>query len=123
MDEEDSDVGVEDIDVEGFDPISKLSKYIPPHRGKIKVPNDIDESKVTPHTLFLPYKIIFEGLHLDRAPHLKLEDWDLADMENFPHLMIDQLMHHVFYKDSGVTKMESRKWVKGVDKAGPLNML
>jgi len=52
-----------------------------------------------------------------------LEDWDLADMDQFPHLAIDQLMHHIFYKDSGVTTLEPRKWVKGVDKAGLLNML
>jgi len=43
-------------------------------------------------------------------------------MERFPHLVTDQLMHHVFHNDSGVTTLEPRKWVKGVDKAGLLNM-
>jgi len=47
----------------------------------------------------------------------------LADVERFSHLVTDQLMHHVFYKYSGVTMLEPRKWVKGVDKAGLLNML
>ena len=32
-------------------------------------------------------------------------------------------MHYAFYKDSGVTMIEPRKWVKGVDKAGSLNLL
>lgn len=47
----------------------------------------------------------------------------MADVERFPHLAMDQLMHRVFYKDSGLTTLELRKWVKGVDKAGLLNML
>jgi len=61
MDEEDIDMGAEDVDVEGSDPISKLPKYIPLRRGKTKVPKDIDESKVTLHIPLLLEKIIFEA--------------------------------------------------------------
>lgn len=32
--------GVEDTDTEGVDLISKLSEYIPPRKGKVKVPKD-----------------------------------------------------------------------------------
>ena len=81
-------MGVEDVDVEGFDLISKILEYIPPHRGKTKVPNDIDESKVTLHTPLLLDKIAFEGPCLGHVPHLKLEDWDLDDMKHFTNLRI-----------------------------------
>ena len=50
MDEEDIDMGVDDVDVDGSDPISKLPEYIPPCKGKTKVPKEIYESKVTLHT-------------------------------------------------------------------------
>lgn len=87
------------------------------------MPKDIDESKVMLHTPLLPDKISFHRPCLACIPLLKLEDWDLADTEHFPHLVTDQFMHHVFYKDIGVTTMEPRKWIKEVDKAGLLNML
>jgi len=77
-------VGVEDIDVERSDPISKLLEYIPSCRGNAKFPKDIYESKVTLHTPLLPGNITFRGLCLMRVPHLKLDDWDLADTECFP---------------------------------------
>jgi len=67
------------IEIKGSDPISKLPEYIPLCRGKTKVPEDIDESKVTLHTTLLPDQIIFEGPRLWCVPVLKLEDWDLAD--------------------------------------------
>ena len=51
---------VEDIDVQGSHPISKLPEYIPPCRGKENVLKYIDESKVTLHTPLLPDQIVFE---------------------------------------------------------------
>lgn len=63
-DDEDIGVEVEDIEVEGSDPITKLSEYIPLHKGKIKVPKDIDKSKVTLHIPLLPDDVFFKGLHL-----------------------------------------------------------
>ena len=32
-------------------------------------------------------------------------------------------MHHVFHKNTGVTALELRKWLKGMDKVGLLNLL
>jgi len=51
--------GVEDIDVEGSDPISKVPEYIPLLRGKTKFLKDIDGTKVTLHTPLLPNQFIF----------------------------------------------------------------
>jgi len=50
---EDANMGVEDIEFEGVDPISKLPKYLPPRQGKVKVPKDLDERKISLHTLLL----------------------------------------------------------------------
>jgi len=74
MDDEDIAMEMEYVEIEGSDPISELTEYIPPHRGKMKVPKDIDERKVTLHTPLLPDQIVFEGPHLGRVPLLKLED-------------------------------------------------
>jgi len=74
MDDEDIVVETKDIEIEGLDPISKLPEYIPLHGGKMKVPKNIDESKVTLHTPLLPDQIVFEGPCLGCVPLLKLED-------------------------------------------------
>lgn len=103
------DEGAEDIDIEGVDPISKLPEYIPLSGGKVNV-------------LLLPDQITFEGSHLVRVPHLKLEDWDLVDTEGFPHLDTDSFMQRVFYKDSSVSVLEPIKWIRGVEKARLLNL-
>lgn len=57
------------------------------------------------------------------APHLELEDWELVDAEQFPHLETNTFMTCVFSKYSGVIALEPRKWIRGVEKAGLLNML
>lgn len=87
MDDEDLGVDVEDIEVEGSDPITKLPEYVPLRKGKTKVPKDIDESKAALHIPLLPDEIIFEGPRLGWVPLLKLEDWDLANTKKFPHLV------------------------------------
>lgn len=107
----------------GSDPIIKLPEYIPLHKGKTKVCKDIDESKVTLHTPLLSDQIVFEEPHLGRVPLLKLEDWDLVDIEWFPHLATNQLMHRVFHKTTDVIALDPWKWLRGVDKAKLLNLL
>ena len=67
-------------------PPTKLLAYIPPQKGKAKVPKDLDESMKSLHTPTLLDDTIFEGTHLGRVPGLKFEDRDLADHEKFPHL-------------------------------------
>lgn len=123
MDDEDSVMEMEDVELEGSNPISKLPEYIFPCRGKTKVSKDIDESKVTLHTPLLLEQIVFEGPCLGHVPLLKLEDWDLVDTERFSHLVTDQLMHRFFHKNTRATALESSKWMKGMDKAGLLNLL
>jgi len=63
--------GMEDIDDEGMEPISKLLDYIPPHKGKVKVTKDLDAEKFLIHMPLLPESITFDGSHLAWIPHLK----------------------------------------------------
>ncbi len=81
-----------EVETQGADPITWLLEYVPPRKGKAKVPKDIDESKSSLQTPLLPDDIGFEGAHLGWVPVLKFEDWDLSDHENFPHLTTVKLM-------------------------------
>jgi len=115
--------GTEDIDAEGIEPITKFLEYIPPRKGKMKVSNDPDSEQFIIHTPLLPEKITFEGMCLAHVPLLKMEDWDLADHESFPHLTIENYMRRVYYKDSGVTELGSDEWIHRVEQSGLLNLL
>lgn len=64
---------------------------------------DLDERKFILNTPLLLDQITFEGPRLVRILALKLEDWDLEDIERFPHLVTDTFVTHVLYQDSGVT--------------------
>ena len=81
-----------EVETQGVDPLTRLPAYVPPQKGKAKVPQDIDERKSSLQTPLLPNDIVFEGAHLGWVPVLKFKDWDLADHEKFPHLMTAQLM-------------------------------
>ena len=61
--------------------ISKLPKYVPPWKGKAKIPKDLEATKSTLQTPLLPNGIRFEGSSLGRIPTMKFKDWDLADSE------------------------------------------
>jgi len=74
MDDEDFGVEVEEVEVKGSNPITKLPEYIPPHKGRTKVPKDINKIKVALHTPLLWDEIVFEGPCLGWVPLLKLED-------------------------------------------------
>lgn len=74
MDDEDVGVEVEEVEIQGADPITQLPEYVPLHKPKSKVPNDIDESKAPLQTPLLLDEISFDSLHLARVPILKLED-------------------------------------------------
>lgn len=87
------------------------------------MPKDIDESKVPLQAPLLPNEIVFEGLRLVWVPLLKLKDWELADHEKFPHLVIQQLMHHIINTSTRMNALEPRRWLRVVDKVGLLNLL
>ena len=106
-----------------MDPISKLLEYIPPCKGKLKVPKDPNVGQFLLNTPLLPENLTFEGLCLVRILHLKLEYWDLAGHKRFPHLATDTYMKSVFYKESGVTTLEPVEWICGVNQLGLLNLL
>ena len=74
MDDEDLGIDVEEVEVQDADPITRLLEYIPPCKGKTKVPKDIDESKVPLQTPPLLDEIVFEGPCLGQVPLLKLKD-------------------------------------------------
>lgn len=59
-------------------------------------------------------KVVFEGTLLTRIYVLKLEDWDLTDHEKFPHLATNKYMTKIYCEETGVTKLELMKWVRGV---------
>ncbi len=71
---------------------TKLPEYVPPRKGKAKVPKDLDVAKSALQTLLLPDGIMFEGSTLGRIHTMKFEYWDLMDSENFPHLETENLM-------------------------------
>jgi len=50
---------------------TKLSAYVPPRKGKAKVPKDLAETKSSLQTLLLPDGIMFEGTHLGHVLSLK----------------------------------------------------
>ena len=89
VDEEDLELEVE---TQGVDPITRLPKYVPLRKGKLKVLKDIDGSKSSLQTPMFPDNIIFKGPHLGRVPMLKFEDWYLVNHEKFPYLATAKLM-------------------------------
>jgi len=98
--------GTKYINAEGSEPISKLPKYIPPCKGKVKVTKNLEVEKFIIHTPMLPETITFDGLHLAWVPLSKMEDWDLADCERFPHIATENYMKQLYYKDSSVIALE-----------------
>jgi len=123
IDNEDLGAKVEEVEAQGADPITQLSKYVPPCKPKSKVPKDIDESKTPLQTPLLLDEIAFDGSCLARVLVLKLENWDLVYHEKFPHLAIEQLMHHIIDTNTRMIGLEPQRWLKGVEKAGLLNFL
>ncbi len=99
----------------------KLPAYVPPWKGKTKVPKDLDETKSSLQILLLPDGIVFEGTHLGRVPTMKFEDWDLVEWEKFPHLETRNLMKKS--TEGVVTMLEPRKWLRGVVKVELLHLL
>jgi len=71
---------------------SELPKYVPPWKGRVNLPKDLDAIKSTFNTPFLRIGVLFEGSVVGHVPTMKFEDWDLADSEKFPHLETSQLM-------------------------------
>lgn len=71
---------------------TKLPMYVPPWKGKVRTPKDLEATKSALQTPLLLDRSTFEGPPLGRVPILKFKDWDLTDSENFLHLAIESLM-------------------------------
>lgn len=63
-----------EVETHGANPLTELSAYVPPWKGKVKGSNDIDERKTSLQTPLLPNNINFEGAHLGWVTMLKFED-------------------------------------------------
>lgn len=63
MDDEDVGIDMEEVVAQGAEPITPLPNYVPPRKGKNKVPKGNDERKVPLQTHLLSNEIVFE----DRA--------------------------------------------------------
>lgn len=72
--------------------VKRLPAFVPPQKGKAKVPKDLDETKSSLQTPLLLDGNMFEGTYLGHVPTMKFEYWDLTDREKFPHLENENLM-------------------------------
>lgn len=95
--------GVEELDAEEGDPITRILVYIPPWKGKSKVTKDPNSGKFMVFMPLLP-KVVFECMLLAHISVLKMEDWDLIDHEKFPHLATNKYMTNVYYEETRVTR-------------------
>jgi len=115
--------GVEELDIDKGNPITKILAYIPLWKGKTKVTKDPDLGKFTISMPLLLEEVVFEGALLACILVLKLEYWDLADDKKFPHFTTNKYMTKLYYEETRVTKLEPMKWVKGVEHIRFLHML
>lgn len=99
---------------------AKLPTYVPLWKWKVRVLKDLEATKSVLHTPLLPDIITFEGSLIGRVPTLKLEDWDLMDNENFPHLVTESLLKQ--NSEGPIITLEPRKWLCGVEKARLLHL-
>lgn len=77
--EEEEYQGVEELDVEEAEPITRLSEYIPLWKGKGKLTKDLDSGNFMVSTPLLLEQLEFGGAVLAHISMLKMEDWDVTD--------------------------------------------
>lgn len=61
-------------DIPPIQAAAKWPKYVPPQKGRVKVPKDLDAIKDTLITPSLPKGFPFEGTATGRIPTMKFED-------------------------------------------------
>lgn len=98
--------GTKYIDVKGAEPITRLPKYVPLWKGKVKVMKVLDSENFTISMPLLPKQVPFEGPWFMCISLLKIEDCDLVDHARFAHLATEKYMSTVYYAKSGVTTLE-----------------
>jgi len=57
----------------------RCPKYVPPRKGKDKVPTNLDDIDNIITTSSLPKGVLIESTMIGRIAMMKFEDWDLAD--------------------------------------------
>lgn len=110
-----------DEDIQIVCATTKLPKYVPPWKGRVKVPKDLDTISNTFNTPSLPEGVLFEGMDVGGIPSMKFEDWDLVDSEKFPHLETSKLMEQS--TEGVVTTLQPWTWLCGVEEAMLLHLL
>jgi len=95
-----------EVETQGANPITRLPEYVPPCKGKAKVPKDIDGCKSSLKTPLLLDDIVSGGPCLGQVPVLKFKDWDLIDHDKFPHLVTEQLMRQLIDTTTRMIKLE-----------------
>lgn len=112
-----------ELDEEGATNIQPVRqpKYVPPSKGKAKVPTNMDDVDNILITMSLPKEVPFEGTMTSRISTMKFEYWDLADTDKFPHLVTNKLMKKSV--EGAVTTLQPRKWLQKVEEVGLLCLL
>ena len=63
------------------------------------------------------------GTMIGKIDRLKYADHDTNDHGKFSQFSLGTYMHFIKYPETGVTLLEVKQWVAGLDKAGLLKML
>lgn len=83
-------------------------KYMPPSKGKAKVPTNLDEVDNKLIISSLPKGVPIESSMVGYILAMKFEDWDLADTTKFPHLGTGALMEQTVA--GTVTTLQPNEW-------------
>lgn len=111
-DEEDkgSPIYVEEVNPEEdhIQPV-RQPNYVPPSKGKAKVPTNLHEVDTVLVTLALLKLVSVESSVVSHVVTMKFEDWDLTEVIKFPHLAKNALMEP---KVQGtVTMLQPQEWL------------
>lgn len=101
--------------------MSAMPKYVTPSKAKVEIPKNLDEFDTIIITQYFPKAVPAENSVVGCVATMKFEDWDLADIEKFPHLAIDVLMEQNV--EGMVTTLQPLEWLQKVDKARFLCLL
>lgn len=96
-------------------------KYVPPSKGKAKVPSNLDDVDSILIIPSLPKGFPLESMTIGPISIMKFEYWDLADTEKFPHLVTCELMEQSM--EGMVTILRPNEWIQKVEEVELLYLL
>lgn len=90
-------------------PLNWLPPYVKPQRIATSTPNfDIIHTYL--HMTLVPKEVLELGGMFGHLPHIKLDDNDLGNLDDFPSLVWEKYLERVLEDD--VLKVEPMPWVK-----------